>query len=124
MFGKQEFNMFRQDVEQALQEVGQRYGIEIKAGHITYGETKFTLKLEAHKPEVNGKSFEQAEFEKYCLLYGLSKEDYNKQFVLEGKVFTIFGFKPKASKYPILARCENGKTYKFSASSIRRHIAA
>lgn len=123
MFTKQQFKDFRSDVEKALEEVSKKYNVNIKAGNITYSNISFNLKLEVTKKEVNGKSFEQAEFEKYAILYGFKPSDYNKQFAYGGKKYVFIGFKPKSHKYPILAKCTNGKTYKFPIEIVKMMIA-
>ena len=119
MLTKEQFRMFRQDVNEVLKGVADKYNVDLQAGNISYSDTNFTMKLEAKAREINGQSFEQAEFEKYCLLYGFSKSDYNREFILNGRKFYLIGFKPKASKYPALAKCEDGKNYKFSAEIIK-----
>jgi hypothetical protein len=90
-----------------------KYNANIKAGKINYTNTNFTLDLQVSKKEINGKPFEQVEFENYAILYGFSKEDYNRTFNMNGKTFTLYGFKPRASKMPVLARGTDGKNYKF-----------
>ena len=113
MLNKKEFQAFRMEVEQALKSIAEKYDANIKAGKIKYDNSSFALELNVHKKEVDGESFEKAEFKKYAFLYGFEPEDYGKTFVSNGKSFTLYGFKPKATKMPVLARSDDGKNYKF-----------
>jgi len=114
MLSKKEFEAFRNELEEATKALANKYNVNIKAGHIKYTNNSFNLGLEVTKKEINGKSFEQVEFEKLCLLYGFKPEDYNKQFTSHGRKFAIYGFNNRARTMPILAKGEDGKNYKFS----------
>ncbi len=120
MLTKKEFQQFRQEADEVLSQLAEKYDINIKAGNISYNKSSFNLKIEATKKEVNGKSFEQAEFEKYCLIYDLQPEDYNREFVYAGKKYNITGFKPRSRKYPVLVKCDDGKTYKFTKEMVKQ----
>lgn len=123
MLSKKEFAAFRQDVEQALQELTKKYDVNIKAGNIKYDSNSFNLDLQMTKKDIGGKTFEQVEFEKYCRLYGFKPEDYKKQFNMNGKTFTLTGFKPRATKMPVIAISQDGKGYKFGEETVKRLLA-
>lgn len=123
MLSKKEFDAFRKEAELALGELAKKYNVNIEAGKIKYSSDSFNLDLKVSKKEVNGKSFEQSEFEKYCFLYGFQPEDYNKTFVTSGRKFKLIGFKTSARTMPVLAQGEDGKNYKFS-SEIKRLLSA
>ena len=120
MLTKKEFAAFRQETEQALKALTEKYNVNIKAGNISYTNTNFSLKLEVSKKDIGGKSFEQVEFEKYCVLYGFKPEDYKKKFNMNGKTFTLTGFKPRAKKMPVIAISQDGKGYKFGEETVKR----
>jgi 16S rRNA U516 pseudouridylate synthase RsuA-like enzyme len=122
MLTKKEFDSFRKETEQVLQVIAQKYNANITAGKIKYTNDSFNLDLQVTKKEIDGKSFEQAEFEKYCMLYGFKPEDYNKQFESKGHRYTLTGFKVSARTMPILATREDGKRFKFG-TEIKRLIA-
>ncbi len=119
MLTKKEFENFRTETEEALKEIAEKYNVTITAGKIKYSEAEFALTIDVKKKEVNGKSFEQAEFEKYCFLYHLKPEDYLKSFKTSGKNFVITGFKPNRPKFPIIAKGEDGKSYKFTEDILK-----
>jgi hypothetical protein len=121
MFTSKEFTMFSEDVEKALEVIAAKYNVNIDAGKIKYSDTYFDMNLKVTKKEVNGQSFEQAEFYKLCKWYGLKPEDYKKQFKSNGKIFEIYGINPKAKTMPVLARClTDGQNYKFGADTVKR----
>ena len=120
MLTKKEFEIFRKEVEQTLEGIAKKYNANIKAGKIKYDTNSFNLDLQVTKKDIDGKSFEQVEFEKYCSWYGLKPEDYKKQFTMNGKKFALTGFKPRATKMPILAVSEEGKSYKFGEDTVKR----
>jgi hypothetical protein len=43
----------------------------------------------------------------------LQAEDLNKTFTSGGKQFVLVGCKPRATRFPLLGRGTDGKTYKF-----------
>ena len=114
MFTKKQFEEFKHDTEQAMKALAEKYGVNIKPGKIKYAENNFTLELEIAKQEVNGQSFEQAEFGKYCHLFGLKPEDYLREFSYIGKTYMLTGFSLRATKMPIVAKCADGREYRLS----------
>jgi hypothetical protein len=53
-------------------------------------------------------------------MYGLTKEDYNKEFILNGKAYRVTGIKPNSRKTPILAtRVSDNVVYKVSAEYVK-----
>ena len=103
-----------------MKQIADKYNANIKAGKVKYSDNSFNLDLQVNKKEVSGKSFEQAEFEKYCMLFGFKPTDYNKQFNMNGKTFTIKGLNLKAHKMPVKAVCSDGKAYKFGEDTVKR----
>lgn len=118
MLTKAEFKELRERIEKDLAVLADDYGINIKAGNIKYEQNSFNITLNATKKEVNGKSFEQAEFEKLCRIYGLTAEDYLKQVTILGKQYVVCGFSKSASKYPIVVKDAYGKEFKAPVSAI------
>jgi len=121
-FTKEELRNYRAEIEQALKEVAEKHNINIHAGNISYTDNDFKLTLGVTKKEVNGLSYEQAEFEKHCMLFGFKPEDYKKTFAMNGKIFTITGFNLKAHKMPIHAIGNDGRGYKFASDTVKRLI--
>lgn len=110
MLTKQQFNEFREDFQEALKEVSEKYNVNITAGNISYTNIDFTMKVNVKMNEVEGKSFEQAEFEKYCFMFGFLPEDYGKKAVNLGEEYTLVGFYPRKRKQPVKI-VKDGKNY-------------
>ena len=122
MLTKEEFKAFRIELEQVTEGLAKKFNVNIKAGKIKYSTDNFNLDLQVTKKEVNGLSFEQAEFEKCCFLYGFKPEDYNKQFESKGHMYTLVGFKSSARTMPVLATREDGRRFKFG-TEVKRLLA-
>lgn len=122
MLNKKGFETFRQGAEKALLSLAKEFNVDIKAGKIKYTDNSFNLELVVSKKEVNGKPFEQAEFEKNCVLYGLKPEDYNRVVTVQGREFTVFGLDIKARKRPVLVRDSEGKVFTFTEEAVQRLI--
>jgi len=121
--GRKEFEGFREEVREALKEVAEKYNFNIEAGKIKYTDISFDMSLSVTEKEVDGKSYEVLEFEKYCNMYGLKSSDYGKKFTSNGKIFTLSGFKPRATKLPVIAKDEKGQGYKFTVETVKRLMA-
>ncbi len=124
-FNKENLKSMRDEINANLKELGESYGISFKVGNISYSETEFkaSLKCTIALNETELADKEKNDFTANCLFFGLSPEDYGKEFVNSGKTFQIKGLKFNSRKYPILAKClADGKTYKFAEDSIKKLI--
>ena len=113
MLTKLQFADFRKEAEKALEDIAEKYNATVHCGKINYDANSFRLQVEVSKKEVNGVSFEKAEFERYCSMYGFKKEDYQKTFTTGNDQYTLVGFNTKARTMPILALKSDGRRYKF-----------
>lgn len=43
------------------------------------------------------------------------------EFKYDGKTYTIVGLKPRSKRYPILAKCSDGKTYKLTVELVNMY---
>ena len=111
----------RDEISHCLEPIGEKYGIELKAGRCGYSSGNFTLKLEGSLVSEDGVVLpkEAEDFKKYAHWHGLVPEDLGKTFVHTHVVYTITGLKTRASKYPITAQASNGGSYKFAAESVK-----
>lgn len=121
MLTKNGFENFRREAELALRELANKYGADVKSGHITYDTNSFKITMELTKKEVNGKAFELAEFERNCSWVGLSKDDYLKYFVEKGRTYTIVGIKT-SSKYDVVTRRDDGVTANWKSLFVKSKI--
>lgn len=113
MYDKKEFVAFSREVEAALADMAEKRGIKIKAGNIRFSLHNFSITLDVSKKEVDGKPFEQVEFEKLCVLFGFEPSDYLRSFSMGGRTFQLVSFNPKGYTKPVIAQGDDGKRYKF-----------
>lgn len=124
-FDKGNMKMLREEIEAVLDFIYNDYGVKLEIGNITYSGEKFTTRLTgyagapAEKEKLERKA-DQAEkdFGILSLLYGLAPDDLGKTFAASGHIWKIKGIKAKSKKYPILCSREDGKMFKFSASTV------
>lgn len=108
-----EWAKFREDFQEAVKDLEDKYNISLTPGSIKYTPTSFTMTVKGLISD-GSVSGEQAEFERICGLFGKKPEDYGKTFVSNGKTFRLVGINPKARKYPFVGlELGTGKRYKF-----------
>lgn len=102
---------FRQDFQQAVKSLEEKYGVVITAKGITYSDNEFHFKTEV----VNGSSKDdvrKTQFEQSCKKYFLEKEDFMREFEVRGVTYQIVGIQPSKRKHPIMIKdVRSGKEY-------------
>ena len=119
----------RADINEALAAVGEKHNVRISAKGATYDPdgANGSFKLEVLSIGASGDVHDKAatSFVERCRLYGLKPEDLGRTFKNGGLTFTVSGLKPLARSMPILATdSASGKTYKFTAESVKALLAA
>ena len=128
VFSRKKFDEFRSDVEAALEDVGEKYDVSIEAGSISYSDIEFKMGLKMKKKNVDGKSFEQAAFEKHCKMFGFKPADYRREFKERAtrgtgtEVWKLVGFNPNAPKYPMIVENSQGKQYRMTLDAVKGAI--
>lgn len=90
----------RPDLQEALAEVGSRFGINLKAGVGIYHPSGGTgsMILEMSVSDIgDGKTGAQLEFERLAPRFGLSPEDYELEFSYQRNRYKLVGINPKRS---------------------------
>ena len=119
MLTKKEFDKFREEANVAMEAIANKYGFNAHCGNIGYTDNSFNLSVKMSAQSVGGMSFEQAEFEKVCHLYGFSKEDFEKEFTYLDSDFILTGFNTRARTTPVLAiNKKDGKKYRLSERAV------
>lgn len=122
-FDKQTLDNFRIDFDSAMIDLQEKYGIRIKLGGINYTQTNFTSKITVDLVPEDGKSIDQANFEKYCNLFGLKKEHYGHPVLLQDNTSAVIvGISITKRKYPVIVKTKNGKRYCMTSSTILNQI--
>lgn len=116
--------MLSTEVEAALKDLGDKYGIDLRYNGGNYGGSTGMIKVNLSVRDTGtGQSGDQAMFNAYASFVGISKEAFGKNFTYKGDTFKITGLRPNAPTYPIRAeRIRDGKTYCFPVSVAAKAI--
>lgn len=108
----------RKDLDSILEVIADQHNISISLGNFRYDSDIARIKITCNCPDSDGEIVEPMEKE-YKLISAFNKKmkKFGDTFVCQGKTFTIVGWKQRRPKYPLIARGENGKLYKFEASA-------
>ena len=117
-FNKSNLNQVRTDINSALKEVENKYGIKLDIGNISYNGSLFTTKLKAFATGGDDTNVGKIEWDRNCYKFGSKKGDFGRTIKFMGETFTVSGIKPRSSKYPVLAD-KGGKTYKLPVGALR-----
>ncbi len=104
------FMKFRNDVEEALADIAKQYGLNIKAGNISYDENEFKLQLKCERSDIDVTKTKFAQDLLYMKRFGFTEDDYKREVVISNKKHIITGFKP-GNKYDVCTEREDGKKY-------------
>ena len=114
-----DFKAFRRDAEEALEELGKRYGLNIKAGNISYDNTEFKMQLICTRADVDVERLKFDENVRY--MTGFTADDYGRVVEIKSgrssHKYTIKGFKP-GNKYNVLLTREDGAEYGYTAEAV------
>lgn len=122
---KTEIEKFRAEFAAAVAGLEERYGVKVGIGNIKYTDMDFHTTLTV-KNTVNEDGsdidLDKVEFEKYCWMFGLGKDDYLKEVHLFGNntPYIVYGVNPNASKNVIRIKDKGtGKKYVCPKTIIR-----
>ena len=121
-FNRQNIRQINSELEAALKQVAEKYGLEVKLGNTRFTGDNFTTKVQVATVGEGGitMSKEATDFNRYKTILGINM-DLGQEFQRSGKTFTIVGLKPRSKKYPILAKCSDGKTYKLPVDLVNMY---
>lgn len=121
-FNRQNIRQINSELEAALKQVAEKYGLEVKLGNTRFTGDNFTTKVQVATVGEGGitMSKEATDFNRYKTILGINM-DLGQEFQRSGKTFTIVGLKPRSTKYPILAKCSDGKTYKLPVDLVNMY---
>ena len=68
---------------------------------------------------------EKVAFTLHASAFGLTPDDFGRQFSFRKRLYKIVGCSPNSPRYPILgARVPDGKTFKFPADHVKKTLGA
>ncbi|NTF18262.1 hypothetical protein G6L37_07565 [Agrobacterium rubi] len=124
---QQTLTSIRIDVEKALKEIGDRHGIDLNFGHGSFTPSGLTGKLQikmAARNDSSEKSGQQIEFEALAPRYGLTADDYGREFSHGRRRFKLIGINPNRPSNCLSIACvKNGTEYLLDLQSYRFAIS-
>ena len=100
---KENIRTLHWQLEAVLQDWGKENGLGMKVGSLRYSKDGFRMTVEGAVLSGEVASFEKANFIRHCSKYGLTPEDFGREFTNGDGVYRICGIKTSNRKYPILA---------------------
>jgi hypothetical protein len=99
----------------ALEAVAEKMGLSVKVGGGSFDPTTGTFKP---KVEFAMDGADRRAFERDAVLVGLESSDFGRQITVRGKRFTINGINLRASRFPVVGKGADGKTYRFPEATV------
>jgi hypothetical protein len=123
---RQKVLAIRDALNRAVADVAKEHGVQIVVGRGTFGTSNATFKVEIAEKSAAGTVLtrEAEDFSRYAEIFGLQKTDLGQKFTVAGKTYTVHGLNPRAPKFPVLAKSDDGKGYKFSSEAVVRALPA
>ena len=129
-FNSKNIDRIREDVEQKLAEVSEKYGIVLTIGGMRYSASEITTRMTVKtittgikEGESMKEASDRAEFTRYAASFGLKAEYFGQVVTIDGKRFRIVGLKPKSRKYPVLGQVVGeDKVFKLALDSVRTQL--
>jgi len=121
-FNRQSLRDVRAKMNQALALL-EEVGVHAEVGSMSFESDRATVKVQISVIGEGGEvvTQEAADYDRYREMYDLP--ELGSEFVDRGETYTITGFKPRSTKYPVLVTRADGKRFKFPIITVRAHGA-
>jgi len=104
------------DIDAALAAVAAKHGLSFTRAGGRFSATTYTPKISF---SIVSESGIPADFARLAPAYGLTVEDFGREFTTYSGTYRVTGISPRRRKYPISAECVlTGKGYKFPVSAV------
>lgn len=112
----------KDDVDEALQVVAEKYGIEIKGGNWSFAEDTVTMKMEGRVE--GGKSAVMIDLEMYSEMEVGQKICVGDEFDFKANVGVakVVGYKTRSPKFPFIIENSKGR-FKVPLDSVKKAVA-
>jgi hypothetical protein len=120
-FDRQSLRALRADLDSAMATIANKYGIQLNAGNISFTAETATIKVAAGIIK-NGTvvTAEAKAFDQYKRLVGLGAFNVGDSINIQGKQYTITGYKPRSSKAPVCVS-RDGRGFKVSVDMVKMY---
>ncbi len=103
-----------EEIKNSIATVCKKHGLQLSDHKIRYNSSTLFLENQIIIESQDGLSPEQRAFGELAPIFGLSVDDYRREFVVGGKTHFLVAIKPRNRTYPIIGETVAGKRYKFS----------
>ncbi len=119
-FDRQSLRALRVDLDSAMAAIASKYGIQLTAGNISFTSETATIKVAAGIIK-NGTVVtpEAKAFDQYKRLVGLGSLNVGDSITIQGKEYTISGYKPRSKNAVVVAR--GGRSYKVTVDMVKSY---
>ena len=119
-FDRQTLRALRVDLDAAMATIASKYGIQLNAGNISFTSDTATIKVAAGIIK-NGTVVtpEAKAFDQYKRLVGLGNLNVGGTVNIQGKQYTISGYKPRSKNAVVVAR--GGRSYKVTVDMVKSY---
>ena len=119
-FDRQTLRALRVDLDAAMATIASKYGIQLNAGNISFTSETATIKVAAGIIK-NGTVVtpEAKAFDQYKRLVGLGSLNVGDSITIQGKDYTISGYKPRSKNAVVVAR--GGRSYKVTVDMVKSY---
>ena len=120
-FDRQTLRALRVDLDAAMASIASKYGIQLNAGNISYTAETATIKVQAGVISKSGQvvTKEAQAFNQYKRLVGLGNLNIGDAINIQGKEYTISGYKPRSKNAVLVQR--DGRGYKVSVEMVKMY---
>lgn len=128
-FNKQNLRVLRQEIDQAIAEVGKKHGINLRLGNISFNPEDFKAQLKAViASNGNGSGMLTKDdeyrnnFQQDAEQWGFDPNDLDRQISIFGRRYTIVGLRRShvPMKYPVICREErSGKLFQLPIDDVQ-----
>ncbi len=109
----------QEDLVAMMKQYAKQHGLELSGAKCSYHSQSCDYTLSLSVPSsIDAEEMKRLEFETLAPLFDLTEDDYQREFRLNGRRFTLVALKPNNRKYPIIGADESGKRYKFTLDVI------
>lgn len=125
-FNRSNLGGFTQDVVAHLKAIEDKWGVSFSYQGCNFTAQNCLVKIQAAVVGNGGVPLtrEREDFRKYCVVYGLTPTDIDKEITYAGERYVIKGLSMRRHKYPVVAsRVSTGETTMLTADGTKRALA-
>ena len=119
-FDRTSLRALRVDLDSAMAAIASKYGIQLSAGNISFTSETATIKVAAGIIKNGAVVTPEAKaFDQYKRLVGLGSLNVGDSITIQGKEYTISGYKPRSKNAVVVAR--GGRSYKVTVDMVKSY---